>query len=113
MAPADGIISGQESNVGNKTASRIAAIDGLFYIKPLPERGASKAQEGEALPESRKGGLNRPGHETPTGPAHEQMADSTQGKQSGCGRRRSIRHRRLRPRTFRTLLQTRKRAAFL
>ena len=67
-------------------------------------------QEGEVLPESRKGGLNRPGHETPTGPAHKHMADSTRDKESACGRRRRDRHRPLRPRTFRTLLQTRKRA---
>ena len=45
MAPADGIISGQEADVGIKTASRIAAIDAPFYIKSLSERGASKAQE--------------------------------------------------------------------
>jgi hypothetical protein len=69
----------------------------LFYIKSLSERGASKAQEGEALPESRKGGLNRPGHETPTGPTREHIADSTQGKQSACGRRRRNRHRCLCP----------------
>jgi hypothetical protein len=38
MAPADGIISGQESTVGNKTASRIAAIDGWFDRKSASAR---------------------------------------------------------------------------
>ena len=36
MAPADGISSGQESTVGNKTASRIAAIDAWFDRKSAP-----------------------------------------------------------------------------
>ena len=36
MAPADGISSGQESSVGNKTASRIAAIDAWFDRKSAP-----------------------------------------------------------------------------
>ncbi len=110
IAPADAIISGQES-VGIKTASRIAAIDAWFDRKSAQTR-CEQVTRSEALPESRKGGLNRPGHATPTGPAREHMAESTQGKQSACGRRRRHWHRRLHPRTFRTLLQTRKRAVF-
>ena len=65
MAPADEIISGHEANVGNKTASRIAAIDAWFHQTSAPLR-CEQAHEGAALPASRKGGLNRPGHETPT-----------------------------------------------
>ena len=39
IAPADGIISGQEANVGIKTASRIAAIDASFlYQKSVRAR---------------------------------------------------------------------------
>ena len=38
IAPADGIISGQEANVGIKTASRIAAIDAWFDRKSAPTR---------------------------------------------------------------------------
>ena len=47
MAPADGIISGQEANVGIKTASRIAAIDAWFDRKSAPtrcEQGTRKAR---------------------------------------------------------------------
>ena len=47
MAPADGIISGQEANVGIKTASRIAAIDAWFDRKSAPTRcgqGTRKAR---------------------------------------------------------------------
>ena len=47
IAPADGIISGQEANVGIKTASRIAAIDAWFDRKSAPtrcEQGTRKAR---------------------------------------------------------------------
>jgi hypothetical protein len=59
MAPADGISSGQESNVGNKTASRIAAIDGLFYYQTSARarceqgtrrRGTTRIPKGRAQP---------------------------------------------------------------
>ena len=47
MAPADDVSSGHESTVGNKTASRIAAIDAWFDRKSAPtgcEQGARKAR---------------------------------------------------------------------
>ena len=48
MAPADGIISGQEANVGIKTASRIAAIDAPFLyqksVRARCEQGTRKAR---------------------------------------------------------------------
>ena len=59
MAPADGISSGQESAVGNKTASRIAAIDAPFlYQKSVRarceqgtrRRGTTRIPKGRAQP---------------------------------------------------------------
>ena len=58
MAPADGIISGQEANVGIKTASRIAAIDAWFDRKSAPtrckkgtrRRGTTRIPKGRAQP---------------------------------------------------------------
>ena len=58
MAPADGIISGQEANVGIKTASRITAIDAWFNRTSAParcqqgtrRRGTTRIPKGRAQP---------------------------------------------------------------
>ena len=56
MAPADGIISGQEASVGNRTASRIAAIDAWFHqtsAQARCEQGTKRRRGTTRIPKGR------------------------------------------------------------
>ena len=56
MAPADGISSGQESTFGNKTASRITAIDALYSPKVCPNEVPARHKKARHYPSPEREG---------------------------------------------------------